>query len=646
MANVESAKGVECYTVGILTVSDTSSKDSTKDLSGPSLKNILESKRVFSVLKTKIVPDEFDEIQETVKQWCDVEKLDLIVTTGGTGFGVRDITPEAIQPLLHKLCPGITQKMVSDSLQKTPFAALSRPISGIREKTIIMTVPGSLKGSKENAEAVIDILPHAIDLIRGGTGENVHSQLRDHQCAGDFHHKHDHAKNVSTRSFLSDPLSGPVTQRQRKSPYQMISVKDALSKITEHANTLPIITVPVNQNLIGAVLAENVIAKEPVPGYRASILDGYAVVANDGPGIYPVVGVSIASGSSESFDKELKPGQITRITTGGPVPPGATAVVMVEDTTLVRASADGFQEMEVQIHVQVRDNENIREVGSDLSVGTVVARKDELVTAVGGEIGVLASVGVKEVQVYKRPVLGILSTGNEVVDHNDLSELKYGAVRDSNRPALLAIAKATGFEAKDFGIVGDDPKEIERTLRSALSQVDVLVTTGGVSMGELDLLKPILEQSLGAIIHFGRVKMKPGKPTTFATIPGYSPDGQEKLIFGLPGNPVSAVVTFYLFVLPTLRKISGYENWTLPILQAELTNDIFLDPRPEYHRAIISYDREKGKLLASSTGHQISSRILSVRSCNSLLILPEKTDELTKLSKGTTVDAMLIGQLH
>ncbi|CAG8637572.1 4607_t:CDS:2, partial [Acaulospora colombiana] len=250
------------------------------------------------------------------------------------------------------------------------------------------------------------------------------------------------------------------------------------------------------------------------------------------------------------------------------------------------------------------------------------------------------------VRVYKRPVLGILSTGNEIVDHNDSSELKYGQVRDSNRPTLLAIARATGFEAKDFRIVGDDPKELEHSLKSALSQVNVLVTTGGVSMGELDLLKPTLEQSLGATIHFGRVKMKPGKPTTFATTPGDSSIDHEKLIFGLPGNPVSAVVTFYLFVLPALRKIAGYENWKLPMLQAELANEISLDPRPEYHRVVISFDRTSGKLLANSTGHQISSRILSVRSCNALLVLPGRTDELSKLTAGTIVDAILIGQLH
>ncbi|CAG8512872.1 7992_t:CDS:2, partial [Scutellospora calospora] len=154
------------------------------------------------------------------------------------------------------------------------------------------------------------------------------------------------------------------------------------------------------------------------------------------------------------------------------------------------------------------------------------------------------------------------------------------------------------------------------------------------------LFKPTLEQSLGATIHFGRVKMNQGKPTTFATLPGTS-DTSEKLIFGLPGNPASATVTFYLFVLPALRKLAGYENWNLPILQAELTDKISLDPRPEYHRAVISFDHSKGKFMAISTGYQISSRILSLRSCNALLKLPERTDLCKELDKGSTGGALI-----
>ncbi|CAJ0640404.1 11947_t:CDS:2 [Entrophospora sp. SA101] len=599
-------------------VSDTASKDKLKDLSGPTIIELLSTstssisekyKNQFNIANKEVVPDDFTEIQKVVIQWCDKEKLDVVLTTGGTGFGVRDITPEAIQPLLNKTSPGITHLLISSSLQKTPFAALSRPISGIRGETIVITLPGSPKAVKENLEAIINILPHAIDLVKGGTGENVHTKLTGNSGGG-----HD------------------FTKRQRKSPYPMISVEEALKIIENDVQELSkvVITVPVNENLIGYVFAEDVLANENVPGYRASTVDGYAVIR-----IYPVVGTSIASGiGSEKL--MIKSGQIARITTGGPVPNGANAVVMVEDTSLVKASEDNLTEQSVEIHVQVNEMENIREIGSDTSIGMIVARKGELVSAVGGEIGVLASVGVKEVKVYKKMVFGILSTGNEVIDYKDTNELKYGQIRDSNRPTLLSIAKAIGFEVFDFGIA-----KLEKTIRTALNQVDILVTTGGVSMGEYDLLKPVLEHSLGATIHFGRLNMKPGKPTTFATLKQPS----KKLIFALPGNPVSTTVTFYLFVLPVLKKLSGYEIYKSPIVKVEIRNNIKLDPRPEYHRIIINFDHLNNKLMATSTGNQISSCMMSLKSCNGLLQLPGRTNTQTILEKGTIIDAMLIGQL-
>ncbi|CAJ0848246.1 14279_t:CDS:2, partial [Entrophospora sp. SA101] len=598
--------------------SDTASKDKLKDLSGPTIIELLSTstssisekyKNQFNIANKEVVPDDFTEIQKVVIQWCDKEKLDVVLTTGGTGFGVRDITPEAIQPLLNKTSPGITHLLISSSLQKTPFAALSRPISGIRGETIVITLPGSPKAVKENLEAIINILPHAIDLVKGGTGENVHTKLTGNSGGG-----HD------------------FTKRQRKSPYPMISVEEALKIIENDVQELSkvVITVPVNENLIGYVFAEDVLANENVPGYRASTVDGYAVIR-----IYPVVGTSIASGiGSEKL--MIKSGQIARITTGGPVPNGANAVVMVEDTSLVKASEDNLTEQSVEIHVQVNEMENIREIGSDTSIGMIVARKGELVSAVGGEIGVLASVGVKEVKVYKKMVFGILSTGNEVIDYKDTNELKYGQIRDSNRPTLLSIAKAIGFEVFDFGIA-----KLEKTIRTALNQVDILVTTGGVSMGEYDLLKPVLEHSLGATIHFGRLNMKPGKPTTFATLKQPS----KKLIFALPGNPVSTTVTFYLFVLPVLKKLSGYEIYKSPIVKVEIRNNIKLDPRPEYHRIIINFDHLNNKLMATSTGNQISSCMMSLKSCNGLLQLPGRTNTQTILEKGTIIDAMLIGQL-
>lgn len=179
-------------------------------------------------------------------------------------------------------------------------------------------------------------------------------------------------------------------------------------------------------------------------------------------------------------------------------------------------------------------------------------------------------------------------------------------------------------------------------LKDALEKVDVIITTGGVSMGELDLLKPTIERSLGGTIQFGRVAMKPGKPTTFATVP--MPTG-TKLIFALPGNPASALVTFHLFVLPSLRKASGLEKPMLPVARVSLAQDVQLDPRPEYHRVFISVT-EAGGLLAVSTGGQRSSRVGSLAGANGLLCLPSsKAVGKRSIPKGELVDALILGRL-
>ena len=179
-------------------------------------------------------------------------------------------------------------------------------------------------------------------------------------------------------------------------------------------------------------------------------------------------------------------------------------------------------------------------------------------------------------------------------------------------------------------------------MKSALDKADVIITTGGVSMGELDLLKPTIERSLDGIIHFGRIAMKPGKPTTFATIPFRT---TPKSIFALPGNPASALVTFHLFVLLSLRKASGMENPALPIARVTLAQDVKLDPRPEYHRVFISVT-ETGGLRAVSTGFQRSSRVGSLIGANGLLCLPSsKNSGRQSLAKGEMVDAMILGRL-
>ncbi|QPC61284.1 hypothetical protein HYE67_003515 [Fusarium culmorum] len=661
----------------LLIVSTTAAKDASADVSGPILTQVLkdEGEGKWKVYDTKIVTDDVLAIQRQITAWTDgSDSINLVVTTGGTGFATGDSTPEAVTPLLHKQAPGLVHGMLAASLTVTPFAMMSRPAAGVRNSTIIVTLPGSPKGAKENLQAIIKTLPHACIQAAGGNSRAIHSggvkkleaeagisskneqpPATGHGC-GHHHHGHSHGsghghshgnlvRHTKPGTTLSnDPALGP-SRRCRESPYPMLPVKEALALIEQHTPGPEVVTASVDQSIVNSVLAEDVEAKENVPAFRASIVDGYAVVApkdSQLKGVFPVTAISHAAPGEIGA---LKEGELARITTGAPLPPGATTVVMVEDTVLKTMSDDGKEEKEVEIQVEgVKEGENIREVGSDVKQGTVILNKGETISGVGGEIGLLASVGVSEAKVYRRPVVAVLSTGDEIVEYNRPGDLKLGEVRDTNRITLMSAAREWGYEVVDLGIASDKPGTLEETLRDGLRRADLLITTGGVSMGELDLLKPTIERSLGGTIHFGRVAMKPGKPTTFATVPVKDNAGQRviKAIFSLPGNPASALVTFHLFVLPSLHKLSGASTVGLPRVPAFVSHDFPLDPRPEYHRAVVTVGKD-GLLSATSTGGQRSSKVGSMRSANALVILPSGKG---KLEKGSKVEVLLLNAVQ
>lgn len=546
---------------------------------------------------------------------------------------------------------------------------MSRPVAGVRNKCVIITVPGSPKGAKENLQAVIKTVPHACIQAAGADSRSLHAggvrkleqdagirlsgQASHDHFAGHHHgHGHGHGHGALVRHtkqgenpMSNDPSLGP-TRRHRASPYPMLDVEEALALISEHTPAPTIITSKVDNELVGAVLAEDVTASENVPAFRASIVDGYAIVVpKDGNmrGIFPVTAVSHAAPGDVA---ELKEGEIARITTGAPLPPGATSVIMVEDTVLKTMTDDGKEEKEVEILAdRVREGDNIREIGSDTKKGSVVLQKGEQVSSVGGEIGLLAAVGASTIKTYRRPVIGVLSTGDEIINHDRPGDLRLGEVRDTNRPTLISAAKGWGYEVIDLGIASDKPGTLEETLRSGMRQADLLITTGGVSMGELDLLKPTIERALGGTIHFGRVNMKPGKPTTFATVPVKNNDGERvpKVIFSLPGNPASALVTFHLFVLHSLHLMSGVSPAGLTKVPVTLSHDFKLDPgRPEYHRSIVTIGSDGG-LSAASTGGQRSSRVGSLKGANALLCMPKGVEPL---QKGTKVEALLMSNVR
>ncbi|EME40577.1 hypothetical protein DOTSEDRAFT_177632 [Dothistroma septosporum NZE10] len=666
----------------ILIISETASKDPSSDKGIPALQHVFHQKGVdqWQANETRIVPDNVVDIQRAITGWTDGgNAVNLVVTSGGTGFAQKDVTPEAVAPLLHKQATGLVHTMLSASLAITPFAAMARPVAGVRNNTLILTLPGSPKGAKENLEAVLKLLPHACQQVAGldsrtlhvgGTqklerdagmksgADSLHQRNHDHVHEHAHGHGHGHGHRGGPRAHTkpedrpvpNDPNAGPAG-RYRESPYPMLSVDDALKQIAEHTPSPRLARAKVGETLVGTVLAEDVTANESVPAFKASIVDGYAIVAGNHvmipstKGLFPVTRVSTAQAGPEGEIEPLRLGEVARITTGAPLPPSATAVVMVEDTVLRSMTGDGKEEKEIEILTdEIEPGENVREPGSDVKKGDVIMKKGEGITAVGGEFGLLASVGTREVFVYRKPVVGVLSTGDEIVEFDRPSALRLGEVRDTNRPTLLTAVNGSGFEAVDLRIASDQPGALEQTLRDAMRKVDVIVTSGGVSMGELDLLKPTIERSLGGTIHFGRVSMKPGKPTTFATVPTKSNSGDPltKVIFSLPGNPASAVVTYHLFVLPALHKMSGISPAGLPRIKVVLEQDVKLDAdRNEYHRAVVTA-RSDGKLYAASTGFQRSSRIGSFKGANALLCLPAQEGWL---KKGDKVDALLMGKI-
>lgn len=311
--------------------------------------------------------------------------------------------------------------------------------------------------------------------------------------------------------------------------------------------------------------------------------------------------------------------QALYVTTGGPVATFFDAVIPVEETEAVDST-------HIKILKKMSVSQFIREPGSDIKSGQGVLEKDQVLRA--AEIGLLATVGrIKAIAVYKKPVIGLLSTGTELVEAST-EVLEDGKIRDSNKLMLKAILKEfnVASEIVDFGSISDNQEVLEAAFKKTSQGCDILVTSGGVSMGEMDLVKPFLEKN-GTLL-FGRINMKPGKPTTVATLD--RANGGKCLVFALPGNPVSAFVTAHLFVVTAARVMAGHvDSYAWDSRQVQVVpRSVKVDPeRPEYHRTICIQDSTSGKVFALSTGSQMSSRLLSAKSANSFVILPRGTKE-------------------
>lgn len=353
------------------------------------------------------------------------------------------------------------------------------------------------------------------------------------------------------------------------------------------------------------VLAEPVSSPIDVPGHTNSAMDGYALngadLAADGSATLRQIGQAYAG---HPFAGEVARGQCVRIMTGAPMPAGTDTVVMQEHS---RTDGDAISFAPGQ-----RTGQNVRQAGEDVARGRVVLDAGHRISA--ADLGLLASLGCAELAVYRRPRVAFFSTGDELRSIGDA--LGEGEIYDSNRYSLHGMLTRLGVEVRDLGVVPDDRAALETALRHAAADCDAVITTGGVSVGEADYMKELLER-LGQM-QLWKIAMKPGRPLTFGHIGGTA-------YFGLPGNPVSVMVTFYQFVQPALRHLAG-EQHTAPLLLPAVCDEA-LRKRPgrcEFQRGVLSTAPD-GSLHVRRTGSQGSGVLTSMSRANCFIVLPENS---------------------
>ncbi len=385
----------------------------------------------------------------------------------------------------------------------------------------------------------------------------------------------------------------------------MIPLTEAQNKVLAGCKVLPEAVVSITQ-ACGLVTAETVVAPELVPPFDNTAMDGFAVRSQDvakAPVTLAIAG-TVSAGAAPSC--EVGQGEAVRIMTGALIPHGADAVVMVE---LTQTSSDGSQ---VTVAKAVPAGNHIRRAGEDLNKGQLVFEPKEVLTP--GHLGVLASLGIYEVRAYPRPRVGVLSTGDELVEGPQ--PLQAGQIRDSNRHTLLALLAEAGCEPVDLGCTPDDEAQIAASIRSGIASCDALLTSGGVSMGDYDYVKKVLDE-IGDMAWM-QVAIKPAKPLAFGLV-------DEVPVFGLPGNPVSSMVSFELFGRPALRKMMGYhpDRWHRQPVLGTTTQDLPRHKDAKLHFARVKVHYSNGEYLVRSAGGQGSHQLSAMAYADALAILED-----------------------
>ncbi len=402
----------------------------------------------------------------------------------------------------------------------------------------------------------------------------------------------------------------------------MIPLQEARDHVLSRIETLPARRVGLDEAL-GLVLAEPVFSAEPIPGFANTAMDGYALRAEDtrsAPVELEVVG-TIGAGDDGSL--YVGEGQAARIMTGAPIADGADAVVKVELTRRLDGNED-----RVVVEASVKAGNHIRHPGEDVAAGEQVLDVGTVVTP--GRVGLLAAVGAYEVAAHGRPRVGVLSTGDELADTP--GPLRRGQIRDTNRRTLLSLVAEAGFEGVDLGIAPDRPDDISRAFEAGAADCDAVLSSGGVSMGDFDYVKVVLDE-IGEM-RWMQIAIKPAKPFAFGLVDGTP-------VFGLPGNPVSSMVSFELLAKPGLRAMAGHGADDLgPALVRAVCGDELghrSDGKTHFVRVAATRD-ERGVLRVARSGGQGSHQLAAMTRADALAVVPDGA----RLGVGDPVDVIVL----
>lgn len=415
----------------------------------------------------------------------------------------------------------------------------------------------------------------------------------------------------------SIPVSGSACDKPQQAPSttSWLSVEQAIERMTGSVKPIQEYEVVAIRDALNRVLAEDVISNINVPPYENSAMDGYALNAQD----LPISGEATLKLAGKSFagipfNGTVKKGECVRIMTGAQMANGTDTVIMQEQ---VKVSEDT-----VTIQTGHCKGENVRHIGEDITSGDVVLKTGKQIFP--AELGLLASLGVAKVAVTKKIRVAFFSTGDEL--RNVDETLEEGQIFDSNRYTIFGMLKQLGVELIDMGIFPDDRMAIEGAFKQAAQQADAIITSGGVSVGEADYVKETLDK-LGKV-DFWKIAMKPGKPLAFGFV-------DESVFFGLPGNPVSVMATFYQFALPTLKTMMGLTHVKPPVVKVPCKTNLRKQPgRTDFQRGILQTN-DQGELVVESIGMQASHVLSGMSKANCFIILPA---DWGNVEAGTAVD--------